>query len=513
MNSIVIVGGGTAGWMAALAIASRYPEKRITVVDPKSISPMGVGESVTGVVFSFVNDPLHGLSKGDFFRHCDVTLKAGIWYKDWQGPGTEYLTPIDSPPSYFKHFYPTHIEDFYALVAAEGKRLGDIQFYSYLMRERRTDFYRNPDGSVNASRALMSCHFDSVKFAAWLREIVAQRPNITHIDDVFESFQQDAHSGHVTTIRTRGGLTIEGDFFLDCTGFHRQLLGKAYEPKWKSYADYIRVDSAIPVQVPHPPGTEMPTYTLAHAMKNGWMWQIPTQSRLGQGYLFSSRYVSDEDAIADLRTTGIDPGDSPRIIRFNPGRFEQQWIGNVCAVGLAGGFIEPLEASTIHGTYVQIRLLAELFVPFLTREAMPSMAAQYNRLMGEAMDDYVDFISFHYHTGRCDTPFWSDYQKPSAMTQTNQVRMEKWRHAFPIREDFAGIFTQRIGLTVGQIIWAPMLCGLGLLHRAHAHRMVQICPQPQMLRENVERYAGIRNQMIPTALTHSEAIAYLREQP
>jgi hypothetical protein len=107
MNNIVIVGGGTAGWMAALAIASRYPEKRITVVDPKSISPMGVGESVTGVVFSFVNDPLHGLSKGDFFRHCDVTLKAGIWYKDWQGPGTEYLTPIDSPASYFKHFYPT----------------------------------------------------------------------------------------------------------------------------------------------------------------------------------------------------------------------------------------------------------------------------------------------------------------------------------------------------------------------------------------------------------------------
>ena len=147
--------------MAAIAIASRFPEMQITVIDPKGISPIGVGESVTGVVLTFVGDPLHGLSMGEFYRRCDVTLKAGIWYKDWQGPGTEYLTPIDLPSDYFKHFYPSHVEDFYAAAAADGAKLGDVQFYSRLMRENKTDYFRHADGSVDTRFARMACHFDA----------------------------------------------------------------------------------------------------------------------------------------------------------------------------------------------------------------------------------------------------------------------------------------------------------------------------------------------------------------
>ena len=513
MTNIVIVGGGTAGWMAAIAIASRFPEKQITVVDPKSISPIGVGESVTGVVLEFVGDPLHQLRMGEFYRRCDVTLKAGIWYRNWQGAGTEYLTPIDLPSDYFKHHYSSHVEDFYAAAAADGAKLGDVQFYSRLMRENKTDYFRDADGRVNSGFARMSCHFDSVKFAAWLGEVAVHRPNIKHFDDVVESFDVDPESGFVSSIRTRGGLKIEGELFLDCTGFHRMLLAKAYQPKWKSYSDYIRVDSAIPCVVPYQPDELIPTYTMATAMKHGWMWQIPTQSRFGKGYLFASRYVDDEDAVAELRAAGVDTGEAPRIIRFEAGRFEKQWIGNVCAVGLSGGFIEPLEASTIHGTHMQIRLLTELFLPFCTRESMPSMATKYNDLVSIAMDDYVDFISFHYHTGRDDTPFWKDHQQSSATTPANQTRLEKWRHAFPVREDFAGIYTQRTGLTVGQAIWAPMLCGLGLIHKEHAQRMLQLCPRPQMLRENLQNYVKIRDRITASALTHAEAIQFLREQP
>ena len=513
MNNIVIVGGGTAGWMAAIAIASRFPEMQITVIDPKGISPIGVGESVTGVVLTFVGDPLHGLSMGEFYRRCDVTLKAGIWYKDWQGPGTEYLTPIDLPSDYFKHFYPSHVEDFYAAAAADGTKLGDVQFYSRLMRENKTDYFKDADGRVNTSLAKMSCHFDSLKFATWLGEIAAQRANIHHVDDVVESFEQDAESGFVTRIHTKGGLKIEGEMFLDCTGFHRLLLAKAYQPKWKSYSDYIRVDSAIPCQVPYQPTDIIPTYTMATAMKHGWMWQIPTQSRLGKGYLFASRYVDDDDAVTELQSMGVETGESPRIIHFDPGRFDKQWIGNVCAIGLAGGFIEPLEASTIHGTYVQIRLLTDLFLPFCSRESMPSMAAKFNELMAIAMDDYVDFISFHYHTGRADTPFWSEYQQPSAMTPANQARLEKWRHAFPMREDFAGIYSQRATLTVGQVIWAPMLCGLGLIHKEHAQRVLQMTTRPQMLRENLHNYVQIRDQIAAKALSPAEALQFLLALP
>src|SRR5687767_12399932 len=182
MKHIVIVGGGTAGWMAAIAIADRFPEKRVTVVDAKALGPIGVGESVTGVVLEFVADRTHGLTMGEFFRRCDPTFKMGIWYHDWAGVGTQYLSPIDAPQSYFKHRYETHIEEFFAKAAAEGVKLGEVQFFALLMRENKTDHFRNPDGTVNTQFATASCHFDALKFAAWLEEIAPQRANIVHID-------------------------------------------------------------------------------------------------------------------------------------------------------------------------------------------------------------------------------------------------------------------------------------------------------------------------------------------
>ena len=510
MKNIVIVGGGTAGWMAAIAIAGRFPDKRITVVDPLAVGPIGVGESVTGVVFEFVADPHHRLSMGEFFRRCDATFKTGIWYKNWQGPGTEYLAPIDTPSAYFKHWYPTNTEEFYALIAADGAKLGNVQLYSHLMRSNRTDYFYNPDGSVNSQLAYASCQFDALKFAGWLREVAAQRENIKHIDGVVESFEQNAENGFVTKIRTQAGQEIAGDFFLDCTGFHRLLFAKAHQPKWISYADYIKVDSAIPFFVPYVPNEPIPTYTMATAMPHGWMWQIPTQSRLGKGYLFASRYIDEQQAIAEIRASGADPGDNPRILRFEPGRFEKQWIGNVCAVGLSGGFIEPLEASTIHGMYVQIRLLTELFLPFCQAESCRSLAAQYNHLVQAAYEDYLDFISFHYHTGRSDTEFWRDYQQPAAITPANQARMEKWKYAFPMREDFAAVYSQRAGHTTGLVVWAPMLCGLGLWRAEQARQVVQMSRYSQMLQENTARYIQTRNRITAAALTHAETLRYVR---
>jgi tryptophan 6-halogenase len=508
MKKIVIVGGGTAGWMAAIAIASRFPEKHVTVVDPHTVAPIGVGESVTGVVIAFVNDPLHQLNRHEFFRRCDVTFKAGIWYRDWQGTGTEYLAPIDSPPEYFQHHYDCNAEEFYAMVAADGARLGEVQLYAQLMRANRTDHFRNSNGTINWQQAGVSCHFDALKFAAWLKESALQRKNIEYVDDVLESFQQDATTGNILHIRTRGDREIDGDLFLDCSGLHRTLLAKAYQPAWRSYADFIKVDSAIPCFQPYEANQEIPTYTEAKAMPHGWMWQIPTQSRFGRGYIFSSRYIDDQQAIAEMRSQGVDPGDAPRVLRFSPGRFEKLWCGNVCSIGLSGGFIEPLEASTIHGMYVQIRLLTEVLLPFLTPESLPRCAEQYHQLISAAYDDYLDFISYHYHTGRTDTEFWRDYQSPAAMTATNQARWDKWRYAFPMREDFTPIYTQRAGHTTGLVIWATMLDGLQQLSREQAQRVVSMSRQPQKMRDNAARYVQVRNFVVANSLTHREAIQF-----
>ena len=508
MHQLVIVGGGTAGWMAAIAFSARFPEKQITVVTPEVIAPIGVGESVTGVVLEFIQNPRHQLDIHEFVRRCDVTFKAGIWYKDWQGPGTEYLAPIDSPPDYFQHYYPSNVEEFYALIAADGARLGDIQLFAQLMRANCTDLYRNSNGSVSTDWTRVSCQFDALKVAAFLQQAAVKRSNVVYVNDQFESFEQDPISGSITKIRTKEGREVAGDFFFDCTGFHRQLFAKAYRPKWKSYADYIKVDSAMPCFVPFEENQPLPPYTMATAMPAGWMWQIPTQSRFGRGYIFSSRYADVPQAIAHMRATGTDPGDNPRVIRFEPGRFETQWQGNACTIGLSGGFIEPLEASTIHGMYVQIKLLSELFLPFLTPAALPSLSRTYNQLIQGAYDDYVEFISCHYHTGRNDTEFWRDYQKPESILPNNQIRLEKWKHSFPMREDFTPTLTQRAWLNTGLVLWAPMIDGLGLWRREHARRVVELSQHPQLLRENAGRYVQIRNRIMSTALTHREAIEW-----
>src|SRR4051794_38175472 len=171
MKDIVIIGGGTAGWMAAISIACRFPDKSVTIVDPKLIGPIGVGESVTGALVSFILEPRHRLSLGELFRRCDATCKTGLWYKDWQGIGTDYASPIDQPADYFKHFYPTHAEEFYAQVVVDRARLGQVQLYANCMRTNRTDHFWNPDGSVNTNWARFSVHFDALKFAGWLQEI------------------------------------------------------------------------------------------------------------------------------------------------------------------------------------------------------------------------------------------------------------------------------------------------------------------------------------------------------
>lgn len=510
MEKIVIVGGGTAGWMAAIAISSHFPDKRVTVIEPASGSPIGVGESVTGSVLRFVRYPFHELSTEEFFRNCDATLKLGIRFQDWSGEGTEYLSPIDYPPEYFRHHYYEDLEDFYALLVSKGKRLGEDQLHGLLMRANRTDFFRM-NGKVSGDFSTASCHLDARKFAAWLRKAAVARANVTHLDDEIEGPEMDGESGLVKWINTKNGNLVEGDFFLDCTGFHRLVFGQAYSPAWIDYSDFIRVDRAVVSFAPHPEGEDMPVYTLARALRHGWMWEIPTQSRLGRGYVFSSKHASDEEVISELRELRLlSEKEDPRVIPFRPGKFATQWEGNVCAIGLAGGFLEPLESTTIHMMDVQIKALTELFLPFFSRTSAPALSRKYNALIETMYEDFVDFVSFHYRTGRSDTTFWREYQEEEALTDRNRIRLETWRHAFPSREDFPGVQTDRFILTAGLLVWGPMLCGLGLLQPDHAQTVLQRTKAEIPSADNLARYMKIRDTIAAGALSQEETVRFLR---
>ncbi len=506
MDQIVIVGGGTAGWMAAIALSAQFPEKQITVIDPAEIRPIGVGESVTGVVLQFVLNPAHGLDLAEFFAHADATLKLGIWFKDWTAPGTEYLSPLDVPNRMFQHKYFQDSEDFYALMTAQGLSSGEEQIHGKLMRANRTDYVREPDGRISSKLSSASCHFDSLKFAAWLKSKAQTRPNITHVDDVLSRFSQDAETGLVTEVVTKKGQHIGGDFFLDCTGLRRMLFQPAYQPQWIDYSRYIKVDSAMPTFAAHAEGERMPVYTAARAMRHGWMWQIPTQSRLGNGYVYSSQYASDEQVIAEQQELGIDVGENPRILRFQPGKFATQMQGNVCAIGLSGGFIEPLEATTIHIMFVQIRILAELLLPYYSPQASDALSQKYNTLIATMYNDFVDFVSFHYRTGRMDSDFWRDYQRDDSHSPANNARLETWRHAFPSREDFASSPTNRVLLTTGLIVWMPMLSGLGLLSGEAARKLLASSRFGQHAQANMARYMQVRDFLLANGVPQEEVL-------
>ena len=509
MKHIVIVGGGSSGWLAAIVLSSHFPDKRFTVIDPTALGAIGVGESVTGAVINLVNDPRYGLDRGDFFRHCDATLKLGIWFKDWQGAGTEYLAPIDNPKSYFEHpHYVTALEDFYAIIAADGIKLGKAQIHAHLMRANKTDLICK-DGMVTDHFAHASCHLDALQFADWLRRECQKRDNIQHVDDKVVSFKQEPEAGRVTHLILESGAHIAGDFFLDCSGLHRLLLQPAYQPAWIDFWPYIKLDRAIACTKAYNDTGDMPVYTTATAMPHGWMWKIPTQSRLGQGYLYSSRYITDDQAIAEMHASGAEPGDAPQVIRFRPGKLATQWQGNVCAIGLAGGFIEALESTTIHGMNVQLKLLAELFLPYYTPQAADSLSSRYNAMMNCMYDDYVDFISFHYHAGREDTAFWRDYQRPESITAANQLRMESWTHSFPCREDFSPVYTARTLMTSTLALWMPMLSGMNYLNQTHARQLLQSSSNLDWARENFTRYIRTRTLLDRYAIGQREAIAFL----
>ena len=509
LKKVVIVGGGTAGWMAAISLSSHFPQLEIVVIEPSGIPPIGVGESVTGSVQSFINYAPHKLDMRDLFRKADASLKLGIWYKEWAGAGHEYLTPIDGPSAFFDDHYYQDIEDFYAAATAKSVPVSESQIHSPLMRANLTDYVR-VNGEVSRKYSMASIHFDAIKFAAWLKEESKSRGNITHVDGQVTGYEMNPETGFINHVKTEAGQRVEGGFFIDCSGFRRILLGAAYEPDFVDFSQHIRVDSAIPNPISYEEGQDVPVYSQATAMPNGWSWRVPTQSRLGEGYLFSSKYVSDEDAINEFRTiVGADPADSPRIIRFKPGKYRSVFCGNVCAIGMAGGFMEALEATTIHIMHVQIKALTEVCIPYFNRESAAELAREHNVLVDRMYADFIDFVSFHYHSGRTDTEFWRDYQKPDAITDRNQERMEMWKHRYPTREDFVAQWSNRFFSSTGVIVWMPMLCGLGHLNTEAAQRHIDSSKFFDRAQNNISKYVKIRNFLRQHAISQREAIKYL----
>ncbi len=404
IRRIVILGGGTAGWMTAAALSRALAGQgvAITLVESDAIGTIGVGEATIPTIHWF--NQIIGLDERQFMAETQATVKLGIEFVGWTGEGSRYFHPFGTfgPPGDGAMFLHRLIR-----ARADGD-LAPTEAYSLTAQAARAGRFARP---VADRRSLLSTlgyayHFDAGLYARYLRGL-AERAGVTHIEGVVASVEQDGESGFVRSLTLDGGQAVAGDLFIDCSGLRALLIGQALGVGFDDWSHWLPCDRAW--AAPSAAESDLTPYTRATAAEAGWRWRIPLQHRVGNGYVFSSRFQDEEAARASL-IAAMDgpPLADPRLIRFTPGMRREAWRANVVAIGLSSGFLEPLESTSIHLIQSGIAKLLSLFP---AADGSPLLARQFNRVFGQEMLDVRDFLILHYHatTGR-DEPLWRERQ-------------------------------------------------------------------------------------------------------
>jgi tryptophan halogenase len=404
IRSIVILGGGTAGWMtaAALSKALEHMGTAITLIESDQIGTIGVGEATIPTIHWF--NQILGLDEQAFMAATMATYKLGIEFVGWNGQDSAYLHPFGTfgPPGDGVMFLHRLVRGW-----RDGLERGFEDYSLTAQAARAGRFARpTPDQRSLLATAGYAFHFDAGLYARYLRSLAEQR-GVVRIEGKVERIEQDPASGFVTALVSDGGATLAGDLFIDCSGLRGLLIGETLGVGYEDWSRWLPCDSAW--AAPSAREAQVTPYTRATAAEAGWRWRIPLQHRTGNGYVFSSRYQDAEAARASL-LAGMEgpPIADPRLIRFTPGRRTRSWVKNVVAIGLSSGFLEPLESTSIHLIQSGIARLLSLFP---RRNCNPLLAEQYDRVFLREMEDVRDFLILHYcRTQGRDEPLWRDCQ-------------------------------------------------------------------------------------------------------
>lgn len=440
VRSILIVGGGTAGWLAACYLAKTFESRApgaiaVTLVESSDVPGVGVGEgtfpSIRGTLAAI------GIDEARFLRECGATFKQGIRFVDWlRPPGSggidHYFHPFNTPSQ--RPGAPDLLS--YWLLGAAG---ADVPFAeAATMQKRVADAGRGPKRVGDADyqgRMNYAYHFDAGRFATLLAEH-GRSLGVRHIVATVEQVTLAA-DGAIAGVITREAGALSADLYIDCSGFRAALIGGALGEPLHSVRDVLFVDRALAVQVPYArEDAPLPSYTISTAHEAGWTWDIALQRRRGVGYVYSSRHSDDDRAEAVLRrylgAAGADA--TPRLLRFDAGWRRRQWIRNCVAIGLSAGFLEPLESTGIGLIEIATYLVAHLLPADGDFERV---AARYNAGMTARYERIVDFLKLHYCLSRReDSAFWRDNTDPAGIPDTLRDLLAMWRHRPPHRLDF-----------------------------------------------------------------------------
>lgn len=400
ISKIVIVGGGTAGWMAAASL-SRFAQGKslnITLIESTVIGTVGVGEATIPSIVNY-NHSI-GLDELDFIRATRASFKLGIQFENWCKPNSQFFHPF---ADYGINFNGIDFQHYFYRLKRENpaENLAD---YSIACQLAKHNHFAQPLESSKNPLADFSYayHFDAMLYAKLLRELSIGR-GVIHIDEKVEAIYLRESDGFIASVRLADGQVIEGDLFIDCTGFKGLLIEETLNTGYEDWQEWLLCDSAVAVQCAN---TQEPTpYTRVTALDSGWMWQIPLQHRMGNGYVFSNRFIDKEKAKETLlqKISGT-PLTTPKLFSFQAGRRKKAWNKNCYALGLASGFLEPLESTSISLIQTGITHLLTFFPDLSFDQAMID---EVNRRHQHEMERIRDFIILHYKlTQRDDTEFW-----------------------------------------------------------------------------------------------------------
>lgn len=451
MKKITIAGGGTAGLISALLLRRAFPKCEIDIILSSKIGIVGVGEGSTEHWRMFME--MCDIPLVEMISKSRATHKYGIRFENWTN----------------------HTPDYFHSISQSGvlEPFGVYGLYNGIIKNKKTltenisprSLIENKINANDPHRSVNQFHFDTFKLNEYFISLCFNR-NIKIIDSEIIKIILNPENGNIDSVMLENLEFHHSDFWIDATGTQRALISSMEKLEWKSFSNFFQMDSAIAFPTESDPSGEIRPYTRARAMKNGWVWEIPTQDRRGNGYVFSSRHCTEDQAVAEISALLNREVNPARSFKFDPGHVKKFWIKNCVAVGLASSFVEPLEATSIGSTIQQVRCLIQNFSNY--DENSKKIQENYNKKMTEMMDNISAMISLHYISDRSDSQMWLDQQnmeKPEYLTNL----LELWKERPPFQSD---ISTNNFEMFLVPHFY-HVAQGQGLLSPYRAEQMIQ----------------------------------------
>lgn len=508
VRKIVILGGGTAGWLTAGVIAAEHQSKsekgiKVILVESPDVSPIGVGEGTWPTMRGTLKKM--GVSETDFFRECDASFKQGAKFAKWV-TGAEndaYYHPLVLPQGY----QDINLAPFWQSQAANIPFADAVSFQGHLCEKNLAP--KQNTTPEYAHIANYAYHLDAGKFSAFLQQHCTVKLGVEHILDHMIAVNS-AENGDIKSLTTKKHGDIEGDLFIDCTGFASLLLGKHFDIPFVSKKHILFNDTALAVHVPYPSeSSEIASHTISTGQSAGWIWDIGLPSRRGVGHVFSSQHTTEDKAEQELRdyikaSIGAKSDDlTVRKIPINPGHREKFWHKNCVAVGLSAGFLEPLEASALVLVELSAAMISEQLPA--TRNVMDIVAKRFNEKFLYRWDRIIDFLKLHYIlTERTDTDYWQDNCEQSTIPSELTELLALWKHHSPWHSDFT-----QVDEVFPSASYQYVLYGMGF--KTESWETARRSNDIQLAHQNFRQNAQLTEKLVRGLPTNRELINKIRQ--